>query len=187
MSNRMTEQTKVWITEALFQLLQYKELDDITVQEICDHAQISRKTFYRRFRSKDAVLTLFYQNKILEYKKKVHHVPLKNFTDLINFFFEFWNQYKQELLILQKRNLLFNLQDEYNRQAQSIYLSGDFPWHLTNKKSNELKISLLMYWSIGGLWNIVSIWLQDYPEKSSTEISHILIAALIATSHLSHH
>lgn len=46
MSNLMTEQTKVWITEALFQLLQYKELVDITVQEIFDHAQISRKTFF---------------------------------------------------------------------------------------------------------------------------------------------
>ncbi|NUG38682.1 TetR/AcrR family transcriptional regulator [Lactobacillus mellis] len=184
MSNRMTEQTKEWVIEALFELLQTEELSHITVQEICDCAQISRKTFYRRFRSKNDVLKLFYQKKIIEYKKAVKMVPLKNFIDLIRFFFDFWDKSKNELIILQNRNLLFNLQNEYNSQAKSIYSVTDFPWHLENKKSNELKISLLMYWSIGGLWNIVSIWLKDYPNKSSQEIANLLIEALLETSKL---
>lgn len=54
----MTEQTKEWVIDALFELLQTEELSHITVQEICDCAQISRKTFYRRFRSKNDVLKL---------------------------------------------------------------------------------------------------------------------------------
>lgn len=41
-----------------------------------------------------------------------------------------------------------------------------------------------MYWSIGGLWNIISIWLKDYPNKSSQEIANLLIEALLETSKL---
>ncbi|WP_181189187.1 TetR/AcrR family transcriptional regulator [Bombilactobacillus bombi] len=184
MSNRMTEQTKQWIIEALFQLLKNKELSQITVQEICIQAQISRKTFYRRFKSKNDVLKLFYERTILEYKETAANISLKDLKDLIAFFFDFWNKFKTELIILQNRNLLFNLQDEYNRQARTIYLSNNFPWHLQNKKSNELKISLLMFWSIGGLWNIVSTWLKDYPDKSSSEIANLTIEALSETSKL---
>lgn len=64
-------------------------------------------------------------------------VPLKNFIDLIRFFFDFWDKSKNELVILQNRNLLFNLQNEYNRQANLIYSATDFPWHLENKKATS--------------------------------------------------
>lgn len=44
------------IVSALFELLKTKPYDRITVSEICAQARIARKTFYRNFESKDAVV-----------------------------------------------------------------------------------------------------------------------------------
>lgn len=45
-----TRYTRQVITDAFLELLQQKPLNRITVQEICDRAQINRSTFYRQYK-----------------------------------------------------------------------------------------------------------------------------------------
>ena len=44
------------ITDAVFELMKQKQLDDITVTEIIQKAQVARISFYRNYESKEAVL-----------------------------------------------------------------------------------------------------------------------------------
>ena len=46
-----SHKTKLKIGMTLLELLNQKPLDKITVQEICDHADIHRSTFYKHFES----------------------------------------------------------------------------------------------------------------------------------------
>jgi len=57
-----TEQAKnsrFWITEALFDLMETKSFREIKVLDIAEKAGVSRKTFYRHFETKGHVLIAF--------------------------------------------------------------------------------------------------------------------------------
>lgn len=47
-----TRQTKKLIIDTMFKLLEKKDFDDITINDICNHAAISRTTFYFHFDDK---------------------------------------------------------------------------------------------------------------------------------------
>ncbi|MFT8977736.1 helix-turn-helix domain-containing protein, partial [Liquorilactobacillus nagelii] len=53
---RLAEQSRAWLTEALFVLLQQENYNEITVKKIAEQAQLSRRTFYRSFKNKDELL-----------------------------------------------------------------------------------------------------------------------------------
>lgn len=47
------------ITESLLELLKDKPLNDISISELCSHAQVGRATFYRNFEVKEDVLNVY--------------------------------------------------------------------------------------------------------------------------------
>ena len=49
---RQKELSREWIADAFYSLLQKKDYDSITVSEIAQKADLSRRTFYRAFDSK---------------------------------------------------------------------------------------------------------------------------------------
>ncbi|KRN13189.1 hypothetical protein IV48_GL000847 [Fructilactobacillus fructivorans] len=76
----MSEQTKTWIFNSFFDLLIKSSYKKITIKEISQHAQISRRTFYRIFNSKDNLLQSYFEellNNYLKMLKKILHRILK--------------------------------------------------------------------------------------------------------------
>ena len=63
----MEYQTRQWLEEALFDLLATKKsLQNISIAELSEHAQIARRTFYRYYHSKEEVLTN-YLDRLIQY------------------------------------------------------------------------------------------------------------------------
>ena len=54
--DRRIERTRGALRDALLDLLQDHSWDDMGVQEICEHANIGRSTFYMHFQNKDELL-----------------------------------------------------------------------------------------------------------------------------------
>lgn len=50
--NLKSERSKAWIEYVLFKLMETESFYEITIQEIVDHAGLSRRTFYRNYYSK---------------------------------------------------------------------------------------------------------------------------------------
>ena len=64
----MEYQTRQWLEEALFDLLATKKsLQNISIAELSEHAQIARRTFYRYYHSKEEVLTNYIDRLIQRY------------------------------------------------------------------------------------------------------------------------
>ena len=53
---RIAEQSRTWLWESLEKLLHQKEFSKITITEICDNAELARKTFYNTFKNKEDLL-----------------------------------------------------------------------------------------------------------------------------------
>lgn len=171
MSNRITEQTKKWLVDALFELMKNKSYSEISVTEICKKAQLSRKTFYRRFASKDAILDYYFKKKISKYVSYVKEKNPQNFYELVTIFFSFWEREQDDLRILQKNNLLVSMLYEFNSQGTEVYNSINLPWHIDNQLNNQNRINLILLFSIGGFWNILSNQLEQNETLSAKELS----------------
>ena len=117
----MEYQTRQWLEEALFDLLATKKsLQNISIAELSEHAQIARRTFYRYYHSKEEVLTNYLDRLIQYYIIELQTTKLTNFEDLVNLFFQYWSQYTEPLKILQDANLLVLI----------LQRSYDKLWHL---------------------------------------------------------
>jgi AcrR family transcriptional regulator len=55
--DRRTQRTRQALSHALIALIQEKRYDAITVQDICDRANVGRSTFYAHYQDKDDLLT----------------------------------------------------------------------------------------------------------------------------------
>lgn len=52
-SNPVVWQSRTWLMDALAALMEEKKFEEITVVEICRRADLSRRTFYRNYSSKE--------------------------------------------------------------------------------------------------------------------------------------
>jgi AcrR family transcriptional regulator len=66
-TNPIAEQSKRWLVIALIELMQEKPYSSISVKEIADKAQLSRRTFYRNFNIKEDLLTEYANYLFKEY------------------------------------------------------------------------------------------------------------------------
>lgn len=166
----MEYQTRQWMEEALFDLLATKKsLQNISIAELSEHAQIARRTFYRYYHSKEEVLTNYLDRLILDYISKLQTENLTNFEDLVNLFFHYWSQYTEPLKILQDANLLVLILQRSYDKLSAAYTTVMAPWHVTN--SNQRQITYDSRFIGGGLYNIFDEWLKgDCQEMPVNEL-----------------
>lgn len=53
---RMVEQSKQWLCDALINLMTKENFQDISITEIAQTAELSRKTFYHSFKTRNVNL-----------------------------------------------------------------------------------------------------------------------------------
>ena len=166
----MEYQTRQWLEEALFDLLATKKsLQNISIAELSEHAQIARRTFYRYYHSKEEVLTNYLDRLIQYYIIELQTAKLTNFEDLVNLFFQYWSQYTEPLKILQDANLLVLILQRSYDKLPATYTTVMAPWHITN--SDQKQIAYDSRFITGGLYNIFDEWLKtDYQTMPVNEL-----------------
>ena len=99
-------QSKDKIVEAMFRLLEKDSFDEITLNEVLDEASVSRRTFYRYFQNKQAILE-FYIHTFIENYRLLNETILKQttFEGLILLTLNYFkaNQNKLQLLIINQK------------------------------------------------------------------------------------
>lgn len=169
--NPIAEKSKKWLMDALLEIMKEKPYSKITIQEISDKALLSRRTFYRNFTSKDEVLSLkmkYICKEYILYFGNEHDLSYKN---IVRIYFEFWKDHLDFLLALDKSNLLYLMLEKCNEYLPFIY--NHFKGHLHLFK-NEEYLEYALYFSSGGLWNVLLKWIKKGAKKSPMEMECIL-------------
>ena len=166
----MEYQTRQWLEEALFDLLATKKsLQNISIAELSEHAQIARRTFYRYYHSKEEVLTNYLDRLIQDYIIELQTEKLVDFEGLVNLFFQYWSQYTEPLKILQDASLQVLVLQRWYDKLPAAYTSIMAPWHITN--SDQRQITYDSRFITGGLYNIFDEWLKgDYKAMPVNEL-----------------
>ena len=131
------DQSKYKICKAFINLLETKELYEITISEICTLANISRNTFYNHYDNtsniaKDIVLMI---NKSFDtyilYFESNHSIKLSNLSindlsnliisDFLPFHLQVLYKYKDQLKIIIKRNYIFDFDSTFKIIYNTFY------------------------------------------------------------------
>jgi len=174
---RLAQQSREWLIAALFDLLAEQPYETITVKQIAEKAQLSRRTFYRAFRDKDDLLDYYDREVGQRYLAALQQIaPQKMvFKDVLTYFFEFWWQERKQLRLLIEQGLFGRMLAKITPMASEIYRVFPAPWHI---EGSPTETDYIMSFATGGFWNVLNRWLvKERPEKP-TEMAALLMAGL---------
>ena len=159
--------TKNRLFLALICLMRNEKYENITIKDILEYAEVSRRTFYRHFKNKDDLLNDYSKKIINEYlAERRIFAQSESFEKMLISSFNFWYRQREVLSIImkhQKPELLFHQMKKYSKE---IYDSITLPWFAYD--GDITKINYAMSFIIGGYYSVLCNWLvKDEPEDPS--------------------
>lgn len=166
--------SKVRIAEALFEKLAVYELDEISVSEVVAKAGVSRNTYYRHFSTKRSVLTFYIEELLREYLQGVEERGISDVEGIFNYYFSFWGDRKEYVVLLRRRQLLDLALDVQRKKFLEVLPRSDLPWHGV-AGVDETLVDLLF---VGGMWNILLHWLDRGMDPKASEVVRTFLEEL---------
>lgn len=161
-----------FITDAFLDLIQAKPLAEITITELCEHAKISRRTFYRHFKDLHGVAE-YYSNHLMEnLADTLNHYLNKTKTlnrkEVAQIFFRFLEPYAAIISCFHQNGLEDILFTAYIKNLSMLPYKEPMP-SAQKTQSNQYFLAFLL----GGLWSLLTVWIQNGLKKSPEELSEI--------------
>ena len=174
---REQKQPRQYIVKALFELLEHKNYHDITISRLAQKANISRRTFYRCFRTKDDVMkytSALLMDEFADTLLKNHAADLKGIAQS---YFEFWEHYIDILLLLKKQHLLYFLEDDMPALVRdtAVKIKHISPEYERITPSADLeKYKYLFHFRLAGFWRLTLIWCEENPRKTPEQMGILM-------------
>lgn len=172
--------TKEAIVEALFTLLENNGYDEITIQEIAGQCNITRRTIYRHFRTKDEML----QYRFAEYANQLSEYILwknpKNFRGLCVAYFSFWEENIDYLNKLRKAGILYKFGDAFE---SLVHLMAGKVKHQQKMGDAEYAKYLEKYqfhfaYRTAGFWRVTELWSRETERRSPEQMAEIMVSVV---------
>ena len=157
-NGRIAEQSKKKIANALLVVLQQYDYKEITITQLTQEAKLSRKTFYRLFTYKEDVLSYLFENLYIECFEQIKSQHTQCYWDIVQCYFDFWEERKALLHIFRQSTLLPVLFDGAYKYSFSIFeyvRSKDVVEQLSEQ------LPYLLEYSIGGMHSMLLKWVEN--------------------------
>jgi len=162
--------SKEIISEALFELMEGKSYESITISEICNNTSLVRKTFYNNFSSKDAVILYEIRKLAAEFNKNIVSVGETSPRESAYLFFAFAKGHRKIMNILLDNNLfhVFSAEFESFLPDSNTIISES---NIMNLDPNTT--SYISAFHSAGMVRMLTIWLENDCSTSVSNISDI--------------
>ena len=161
------------VEQALLDLMQTVPFEDITVTQLCQSAQISRRVFYHLFAGKPGALQALLDHSLLDIS---NHLP--EISDPTLRFFLYWKDHRDLLNVLQKNRMSGLLLERMIR----IVFSEEYDlrsWIRSNGWEQDRDI---LIFHISGIMGLVYRWFysdfRESPEAMAALSNKILTTPL---------
>lgn len=173
--NPSAVQSRKRIIEALIDLMQIKKLEDISISEITENADVVRRTFYRHFKSKEDVLDSYFNSLLNEFKAGLNEDDRKiDCMYSIRIILNLCYVNKRLFTALAKSRMLNYMLEKWTDVLPEIHQQildriVNFP-----DIQNEEVLGYLLAFNSGGIYNIVLKWVKEGMTKTPDEICNIV-------------
>lgn len=96
---------KEQITKTLIKELELRDIDKISIRDLCDHAGVGRASFYRHFTSKEDVIQQYATKLILKWGKNFEISPASKPSNVFESLFQHLWDYSAFYQLLYKANM----------------------------------------------------------------------------------
>lgn len=165
------EKTKIYLSNALIELLEENTFDNIKVTEICDKAMVHKTTFYNHFEDKYELLNY----SLLRIHKEIIEKAIKN-EGIIEYYLSIAKCY---IKYIKDNPRLFKsiISDGDNnvelRMFHKLYVK-DIESRLNKNKSYDIPSNYLANFYVDGVFSLISEWfITGMKEDENTILSYI--------------
>lgn len=170
------KQTKDSIAESLVSLIENNNYDEITIQEVASGCNISRRTIYRHFRTKDEILSYSFRSCLIKLADYISLQDTKDLHKLCLTYFKFWEENMDRLIMMNDAGVLFRFGSEFDSLVSVI--ADRMLSRASGVPLSPEEISMFRYkfaYETAGFWQITEIWSQEQPRRSAEEMAEIMV------------
>ncbi len=170
------KQTKDSIAESLVSLIENNNYDEITIQEVASGCNISRRTVYRHFRTKDEILSYSFRSCLIKLADYISLQDTKDLHKLCLTYFKFWEENMDRLIMMNDAGVLFRFGSEFDSLVSVI--ADRMLSRASGVPLSPEEISMFRYkfaYETAGFWQITEIWSQEQPRRSAEEMAEIMV------------
>ena len=173
------KKTKDSIAEALVSLIENNIYTEITIQEIASECNISRRTIYRHFKTKDEILSYSFRSCVLKLSDYISLQDVKDFRKLCLTYFRFWEENIDRLLLMNDAGVLFSFGSEFDSLVSTI--ADRMIIRSSSIPLSPSEISMFRYnfaFETAGFWQVTELWSQEKPRRSAEEMAEFMVRIL---------
>ena len=152
-----------YMAGALLELMLEKDYTKISIGEIAKKAGVDRSSYYRHFKSKEDIISFFFDMVLKESLEGYTNLSSIDFTLYIHSIYTAFFNYRKEILLIHYANLSFLLLDVLSKRFQFSELAKDFPL------SKQYELSYI----IGGIYNNLIFWMSRDMKETPDELTEI--------------
>ncbi len=174
-----TKKTKDSIAEALVFLIENNRYNEITIQEIASICNISRRTIYRHFRTKDEILSYSFRSCVLKLADYISLQDTKDLRKLCLTYFRFWEENIDRLLMMNDAGVLFSFGSEFESLVSII--ADRMIRRSASSPLSPSEISMFRYkfaFETAGFWQVTELWSQEKPRRSAEEMAEFMVGII---------
>ncbi|KRK65326.1 transcription regulator [Companilactobacillus tucceti DSM 20183] len=161
------QDSKDYLTTALLQILETKNLNEITISQVVKKAGVSRMAFYRNFETIGDLLTAYFEPLISDRFKDIKDDISEQ--DKLSKVGKFFVDYADTFKLSTDHGFEFVIKDIFDKEMMSFYETISLPKEITNTRRK--------YWvkfMSAGVYAIWREWLINGEKESLKEIHDIL-------------
>ena len=148
------------LTDAMLQLLSDKQIEEISIRELCDAAGVGRASFYRNFESKEDILRSYINKLFEEWTAGYNQNGDRPLNELIQVMFSHFEKYMDFYKLLNRQKLIYLLKDVI------IGFCGPKPEY----EKGEAYVRAFVAYTLYG-W--IEVWFQRGMKESSEEMANL--------------
>ena len=174
--NPIAKRSKQWMAESLFRLMQEKEYRSISIQEICEGANLVRQTFYTNFSSKEELLAYGLDLLFEEFYRRVLVPRPGSLEELIREIFVFCRDHREVNALLEEQQLSHLLWERLtisNQALREFLRRGDRP-------PQPEKERYIVAFFAGALYGMASAWFSSGMEQTPEEMARLTVEMMQA-------
>lgn len=165
------ERSRMRLVAALLALMAEKPYQQITVTEITDRAQVSRRTFYRNVTTKDDLLDVHGRRLMLDYVDHLRVVADGPMEDIVLVHFTFWRRHVDFLALLARNDMIHLVLNKYNEYiAEVAERSG------STRYADLAGREYARAFNVGGYFNLLFEWFRRGARETPAQMAAIFAA-----------
>lgn len=162
------------IANALFDLMRLYPYEEINIRQICSDAQVTRKTFYRNFSTKDDIFDYVIFSRLYytwDYKEAA------SLRETLLSFFVYWAKQKEDLALFEKEHIFYLLRDKLQKYVEMNQVISSY---IQNQE--DIMTFGAYFWSslLASLLQILEVWASRNFKETPEELTDITMRTINA-------